>query len=324
MNSAFVCLIVLSGVSSLVPISNPMLRLIASDRLEAASSGQSVSRVPEGVILVKGASPSASDSVTPLPEDAKIEGNLFEDSYFQMSFRLPVGWTEKYTGPPPSENGRYVLAELTAANSAGTRSSASMLVTAEDLFFTSLPVAGAIEVIEYAKDHLQEDYKVEHPPEQLRLGGRQFSTFTYRSPSADFHWRVLATQIRCHTLEIVLASRDTGLIDAALRDLGTMKLPGEENEATTGSFPVCVKDFARGRNLLLRVDPVLTEHRFNPVPVRIIIDRRGVIRHIHFLSAYPDQARAITDALARWRFKPYIRNGQPVEVETGVLFGPAR
>jgi hypothetical protein len=57
------------------------------------------------------------------------------------------------------------------------------------------------------------------------------------------------------------------------------------------------------------------------VPVRIIIDKEGRVKHIHFLSAFPDQAKAISDALGQWRFKPYRVNGKVVEVETGILFG---
>jgi hypothetical protein len=48
-----------------------------------------------------------------------------------------------------------------------------------------------------------------------------------------------------------------------------------------------------------------------------------MVQHIHFLSAFPDQARVITDALRQWKFKPYLRDGKPVEVETGVMFGRA-
>ena len=73
--------------------------------------------------------------------------------------------------------------------------------------------------------------------------------------------------------------------------------------------------------MITRVEPLFTEHKFNPVPVRIIIDKEGLVKHIHFLSAFPDQAKAITDALGQWKFKPYLRNGQPVDVETGILFG---
>ena len=72
-----------------------------------------------------------------------------------------------------------------------------------------------------------------------------------------------------------------------------------------------------------KVDPVFTERRFNPVPVRIIIDKEGKVKHVHFLSAFPDQAKVITDALSQWRFRLYLRNGRPVEVETGIMFGRA-
>jgi hypothetical protein len=58
--------------------------------------------------------------------------------------------------------------------------------------------------------------------------------------------------------------------------------------------------------------------------VRIIIDKKGNVKHIHFLSAFPDQAKAITDALNQWKFKPYVRDGVPAEVETGIMFGRAQ
>ena len=84
---------------------------------------------------------------------------------------------------------------------------------------------------------------------------------------------------------------------------------------------MCIKDYASDENVTARVDPVFTERRFNPVPVRIIIDKEGKVKHIHLLSAFPDQAKVITDALGQWKFKPYRRNGQLVEVETGLMFG---
>jgi len=80
----------------------------------------------------------------------------------------------------------------------------------------------------------------------------------------------------------------------------------------------------RGENVITRVDPIFTEHHFNPVPVRIIIDKEGKVKHIHLISAFPDQAKVITDALGQWKFRPYRRDGQPIEVETGILFGRAR
>ena len=102
-------------------------------------------------------------------------------------------------------------------------------------------------------------------------------------------------------------------------DMNQMKLPAEAGPTAGmggGDVPVCMKDYAGDGNVIERVDPVFTERRFNAVPVRIIIDKEGKVKHIHFLSAFPDQAKAITDAWgngnsdgtcetdSRWRWKP--------------------
>jgi hypothetical protein len=55
----------------------------------------------------------------------------------------------------------------------------------------------------------------------------------------------------------------------------------------------------------------------------VIIDTKGRVKHVHVISAFPDQARKITDALLDWRFKPYVVDGEAREVETGILFGTA-
>src|SRR5260370_21302496 len=95
-----------------------------------------------------------------------------------------------------------------------------------------------------------------------------------------------------------------------------MKLPAEASPILGSGgddVPICVKDYARSENVVERVDPVFTERRFNPIPVRIVIDKEGKIKHIHFLSAFPDQAKSISDALSQWRLQPYFRRRQPRE-----------
>ncbi len=283
-------------------------------------------KVPTGVLLVKGAWSSASDSVTPLPEGGSVVNHVFRDAYFGMTYVLPADWTERYKGPPPSDSGRYVLAQISPADTFQGRARGSILIIAQDMFFTPAPAKNTWELVNYMKDNLQADYKVEISPKQTRVAGRSFIFFAYWSPAAQLHWYVLATQIRCHALEIVLSSRDTHLLKNLVAEMNTMELPAEASPTLGtggGPVPVCVEDYARGPNVIERVNPVLTEHRFNPVPARIIIDTHGKVKHIHFLSAFTDQARAITDALDQWKFRPYQQNGRPLEVETGLLFGQA-
>jgi hypothetical protein len=281
-------------------------------------------KVPTGVILVKGAWSSASDSVTPVPEGGSVANDIFTNEYFGITYTLPPNWIEKYKGPPPSDSGRYVLTQLRPSDTFKGPARGNVLISAQDLFFSPFPATNAAELVNFTKDNLQADYKVEMPPTPTRIADRPFTFFAYWSPVAELHWYVLATEIRCHAVQIILTSRDTELLKNLMLDLNKMKLPTEAGPTTGtggGAVPVCIKDYANDENMISRVEPVLTEHRFNPVPVRIIIDKEGKVKHIHFLSAFPDQSKAITDALWQWRFKPYRQNGQPVEVETGILFG---
>ena len=285
---------------------------------------QPVTKIPQGVILVKGAWASASDSTTPVPEGGSVANDVFTNPYFGITYPIPADWMEKFKGPPPSDEGRYVLVQLNPANSFKGPARGTILITAEDMFFTPLPATNAAELVNYSKDNLQADYEVEMSPTPAKIAGRPFTFFAYWSPVAQLHWYVFATEIRCHTVEIVLTSRDTNLLKTLTLGLNRMTLPAEASPTAGtggGAVPVCIKDYAREANMITRVEPVFTEHRFNPVPVRITIDKQGKVKHIHFLSAFPDQAKAITDALQQWKFKPYRQGGQPVEVETGILFG---
>jgi Gram-negative bacterial TonB protein C-terminal len=287
---------------------------------------QAATKVPTDVILVKGAWSSASDSVTPVPEGGNVTGGTFRDEYFGITYALPKDWTEKYKGPPPSDTGRYVLAQIQPAHSPTGTTAGHILITAQDWFFTPLPTTNALELASYEKDNLQDDYELDVAPKQTKIAGRAFTFYAYSSPVAEMHWYVLGTEIRCHAVEFVLTSRDAKLLESLVANMDRMQLPAEASPSGVeggGAFPVCIKDYAKEENLIARVDPILTDQRFSPIPVRIIIDKNGKVKHIHFLSAFPGQDKVIADALQQWKFKPYMKDGQPVEVETGIMFGRA-
>ena len=290
------------------------------------SSNPVPTKLPTDTILVKGAWSSASDSTTPVPESGRVDKNVYTNQYFGLTDSFSADWTEKYSGPPPSDSGYYVLAQIRPADTFKGTNRGSILIAAQDLFFTLTPASNALELVNFTAVSLSADYKLEQPPAEFTIADHPFVRFDYASPVAQLHWAVLATEIRCHAVQFVVTSRDANLIESIIQEMNRMGLPANANPTSGiggGDLPVCIKDYATGENVTERVDPVLTERRFNPVPVRIIIDKEGKVKHIHFLSAFPEQATAITDALWQWRFKPYIRDGQAVEVETGIMFGRA-
>jgi len=292
------------------------LSLVAVISVRAQSpGGTSVTKVPSGVILVKGAWSSASDQTTPVPEGGQVTNIAYDNPYFQLSLPLPQGWVKKYDGPPPSDTGYYVLAQLEPRDMVNGTIRGSMMITAADLFFSPTKANDALQFVRFARNNLQTDYTVARDPTPVTLGGHSFVRFDYFSRVAGLHWDVLATQVRCHIVQFVFTSRDTKLLESLVEDLSKAKLTED------GSTPVCIKDYASPENIVEKVDPIFSERRFNPIPVRVLIDKEGKVAHIHFLSAFPEQAKAITEALQQWRFKPYLRDGQPVQVETGILFG---
>jgi hypothetical protein len=283
-------------------------------------------KLPTDVILVRGAWSSASDSVTPLPEGGKVADDAYRNRYFGLTYTLPPDWMEKYAGPPPSDSGYYVLAQLRPADAFKGTSRGTILIAAQDSFFTLTPAKNAMELANFSNNNLNSVYKVEKPPTEVRIANHSFVRFDYSSPVAGLHWGVLATQIRCHIVQFIVTSRDTELEETLIQGMNQMKLPTDASPAQGtggGDVPICIQDYASGENVMERVDPVFSERRFNPVPVRIIIDKEGKVKHIHFISAFPDQTEAISEALSQWKFKPYVRDGHPVEVETGIMFGPA-
>jgi hypothetical protein len=291
------------------------------------SSNLHPKKLPAGEILVKGAWASASDATTPLPEGGRTAGGTYTNTYFGLTYSMPAGWTQQYEGPPPSDSGYYVLAQIAPPVAADGSLPGTVLVAAQDLFFTQAPAENALELVNYTREKLNEDYKVERGPEAIAIAGRTFIRFDYGAPAAELHWHVLATEIRCHVVKFVFMSRDLKLTDALIGQLADLKLPAEAGAVEGkggGDAPLCIKDYASGENVIERSDPYFAERRFNPVPVRIIISKEGKVKHIHFLSAFPDQAKAIQDALADWRFRPYVRDGTPLEVETGIMFGNPR
>ena len=283
-------------------------------------------KLPTNAILIKGAWSSASDTVTPVPEAGSVAGQVYSNPYFGLTYPLLPDWTEKYKGPPPSDTGFYVLAQIRPPDTYKGTSRASVLITAQDLFFALGPARNALEMISFVQRSLKPDYTVEQPPALVRIADRSFVRFAYTSPVAELHWHVLATEIRCHVVQFTFTSCDAKLTESLIQQMNDMKLPAEAGPISGsggGDVPACIKGYAREENIVERVDPVFLERRFNPIPVRIIIDKEGRVKHAHFLSAFPDQAKVITEALSQWRFKPYLRDGHPMEVETGVMFGRA-
>jgi periplasmic protein TonB len=54
------------------------------------------------------------------------------------------------------------------------------------------------------------------------------------------------------------------------------------------------------------------------VVLRAVISKDGAIENLQLVSGHPMLAPAAIDAVKQWKYKPYLLNGEPVEVDTEV------
>jgi protein TonB len=54
------------------------------------------------------------------------------------------------------------------------------------------------------------------------------------------------------------------------------------------------------------------------VVLQAVISKMGTIENLRVLSGHPMLTSAAIDAVRQWRYRPYVLNGEPVEVETQI------
>jgi len=54
------------------------------------------------------------------------------------------------------------------------------------------------------------------------------------------------------------------------------------------------------------------------VVLQALISKQGTIQNLRVISGHPMLVQAALDAVKQWRYRPYLLNGEPVEVETQI------
>lgn len=252
----------------------------------------------------------AKAAAEPDPETGSIDAGVYANPYFGLTVKLPPGFVAGLAGPPPSRLGFYVLASLD-----GRSVSASVLITAQDRFFSVKPIADAAAMTQDFSTAmaLRPNMVIDRGPEAVALGGQQFQRLDYHAGGLYRIW--LATEQRCHIVIFNLTARDPARLAVVAASLAAMAWHEPQ-----GATPLCRQDYVSAQTLIHKIDPPPIDTTGVNLPVRIIIGADGRVRHVHVISASPAQRTALVTALMQWQFMPYRENGQPADIETGLVF----
>lgn len=103
--------------------------------------------------------------------------------------------------------------------------------------------------------------------------------------------------------------------------------PQPSNTSSSGipgsNAPVILSEGEMQQNLASSRVPIYPEAaRANRIGGRVelqaIVSRDGSVGHLHVVSGDPQLRRAAMDAVATWRYRPYLQNGRPVDVSTTI------
>ncbi|HTW31615.1 MAG TPA: energy transducer TonB [Candidatus Sulfotelmatobacter sp.] len=101
---------------------------------------------------------------------------------------------------------------------------------------------------------------------------------------------------------------------------GTRALPSPPPTSTARQFRT--SSMLQG-SLIRQVQPsyppmARTAHVQGSVVLAALISSDGTIRNLRLISGHPMLAPAAIDAVSQWRYRPYILNGEAIEVETQI------
>jgi len=247
------------------------------------------------------------------PEDGKVIDGVFVSDYFNLSYRLPDGWTEGLAGPAPSQSGYYVLGTWTPKHDF----SGTVLVVAQDMFFAPDPSDDVKNVVAEFRQVMSavDGMTIDREPAPVSVGGHPGYRIDFSG--VGLFRSMFAIEIRCHVVTFNLTSRDPELLASLARSLDSLVLVRKED--MSDPVPECLRDYA-SENIVHRVEPDAVGAKAASIPVRMIVAADGGVKHVHVIRASAAQRRNIEEAVRQWKFKSHVKQGHPVEVETGVMF----
>lgn len=100
--------------------------------------------------------------------------------------------------------------------------------------------------------------------------------------------------------------------------LATLATP-QDSPQSTDRIPVDAMQNQLIRTVSPLYPPLARQARIQgTVVLKIVIDKSGGVQNVQKVSGHPMLAPAAAEAVTQWRYKPYLLNGDPIEVETNV------
>ena len=104
--------------------------------------------------------------------------------------------------------------------------------------------------------------------------------------------------------------------------MGTAAPDHAVSAASAVAPPIRISRMSEGdlvRKVLPAYPPLARSARIQgQVVLQAVISKQGVIENLKVLAGHPMLVPAAIEAVRQWRYRPYVLNNEPVEVETQI------
>jgi periplasmic protein TonB len=115
---------------------------------------------------------------------------------------------------------------------------------------------------------------------------------------------------------------DTGVTHGTWQSVGNGPAPAIPKPPAAAEHPVRLSHMSEG-DLIRKIMPAYpplarSAHIQGTVILQAVISKSGMIENLRLLNGHPMLVPAAIEAVRQWRYRPYVLNGEPVEVETQI------
>lgn len=277
----------------------------------------------------------AQDASSPLMfENGMIVNAVYSNECLGISFPIPAGWEVNDVAAPGGRarrrsDGSLVLLYLRQGTQPG-----GIMLNAWDSTnrnggaqeFVSGTVRAQVGMPDEHRELTRETVAVDY-------GGRHFFRSDYKATMRNgeaLYLSYVYTEFRSHFIGVTLAATSQEGLDKAADSLKAMSfredlvnpkcVAGSEN----ATWPLHIEEGVSKGLLIKRVPPdyppIARQARIQgQVVMRAVIDTKGNIKDLTLVSGHPMLAPAAMEAVKQWKYKPYIFQGQPIDVETQIV-----
>jgi TonB family protein len=264
------------------------------------------------------------------PQSGSISGNTYHNSFFHLTCTFPDGWKLESTPPSVPEAETFELFRAHAPTPGQ-----SFGFSAQEMLKSSTVTADLSKYLDSLVTTLQpKGWQANGERGFTGYGGLGFREqgFIVTSGGTKYYASIAVTTSHGYILRLSLTAASPESLADLIKlaehaitfqpDFGPLPDPPPASSATPVRRIRVSSGVAAG-NLEHKVQPsypmeAKKQRAQGMVVLEVIIGTDGQIKQIYALEGHPLLIPAAIDAVKQWRYKPYLLNGQVVEVGTTI------